>query len=428
MRIAVFHPGAQHSYQTALAFQGAGRLAWFATEIFYCSDRKPYTFLRYLTTDLRRRLERDVKRRYHAEIDTSLVRTLGYWEWIERISMRLGLRRFEHYANEWGNQSFAQAVAAMAVHDRVDCVWGFDTSSLPTFRAVKPQGINCVLEQTVAYPRLWNQLLTEERERLGSDFDQYPRPYPEKDLIRVDAEIALADQIVCGSGFVRQTLLDGGVDSTKLNVIPYGVDTEVFTPADSPTEHEGLHLLFVGHFGLRKGAWYLIEAMRRLRDRRGLRLTVVGKQTVASQYLAPLGDQLRLIDHVPYHEMPDLYRQADALVLPSLFEGSSLAIYEALACGVPVITTPNAGSIIQDGAEGYIVPIRDVDGITSKIDKLYTDREARANMAVRARHRALEFGWRKYADGLLRLSERVIGPSHASDAGEASPQHLSLAK
>ena len=207
--------------------------------------------------------------------------------------MRAGLRRIEHYANEWGNRRFAARVGAMAVRDGVDCLWGCDTSSLNAFRIAKPHGICCVLEQTIGHPRVWNRILTEERERTPADFDLYPRPYPEADLARVDAEIALADHIACGSPFVKSTMIDRGIAAEKVTVIPYGVGATQFTPAATVRANGGLRLLFVGHFGLRKGAWYLLQALARLKHLPGLTLTIVGKQTVDERYTAPVASMLR---------------------------------------------------------------------------------------------------------------------------------------
>ncbi len=81
------------------------------------------------------------------------------------------------------------------------------------------------------------------------------------------------------------------------------------------------------------------------------------------------------VPNVPYHQVHSVYRGADIFVYPSLHEGSALAIGEALASGLPVITTANAGSVVRDGEEGYIVPIRDVEALMDRILTLYLDRE-----------------------------------------------------
>jgi glycosyltransferase involved in cell wall biosynthesis len=67
------------------------------------------------------------------------------------------------------------------------------------------------------------------------------------------------------------------------------------------------------------------------------------------------------------------YQWADVFVFPSLCEGSAMVTYEALAAGLPVITTPNAGSVVRDGVDGFIVPIRDAEAIAAKLDLLARD-------------------------------------------------------
>jgi glycosyltransferase involved in cell wall biosynthesis len=153
---------------------------------------------------------------------------------------------------------------------------------------------------------------------------------------------------------------------------------------------------------VRKGAWYLLEAMRRLNHLKHLTLTVFGKQTVPDRFLAPFGDRIRCVPHVPRNEMPHAYQQGDVFVLPTLFEGSALSVFEALASGLPVVTTPNAGSVVRDGVDGFVAPIRDAEALADRIERLYGDPALRREMSVRARERALEFSWQRYRAELVR--------------------------
>lgn len=125
--------------------------------------------------------------------------------------------------------------------------------------------------------------------------------------------------------------------------------------------------------------------------------------------------------------MHHYFQRADIFVYPSLYEGSAIAIYEALASGLPVITTPNNGSRITDGVEGFIVPIRDVEALKEKILVLYEDRELRETMGTNARKRAEEFTWATYRrkvgyllHGLLRQSacEAQYGAESVGSTGK----------
>lgn len=92
---------------------------------------------------------------------------------------------------------------------------------------------------------------------------------------------------------------------------------------------------------------------------------------------------------------------ADVFVLPSLAEGSAEVTYEALACGVPVITTKAAGSVVRDGIEGRIVPERDPDAVAAAILEIVEDREKRNRMAFAARERARHYTWDRYGERLV---------------------------
>ena len=105
--------------------------------------------------------------------------------------------------------------------------------------------------------------------------------------------------------------------------------------------------------------------------------------------------------------MIDEFLRADVFVLPTLCEGFALAHLEAMACGVPVVTTPNCGSVVRDGVDGFIVPIRDAEALAEKIELLVTDRELRTRLGHNARERAREFTWDRYGQRLFAAFERL---------------------
>jgi glycosyltransferase involved in cell wall biosynthesis len=88
-------------------------------------------------------------------------------------------------------------------------------------------------------------------------------------------------------------------------------------------------------------------------------------------------------------------------LLASICEGSATVCYEALAAGLPVVTTPNAGSVIRDGIDGFIVPIRDGPAIAGRLRLLAGDRERLSWMSANATARSREFTVEKYGDRLV---------------------------
>lgn len=94
-------------------------------------------------------------------------------------------------------------------------------------------------------------------------------------------------------------------------------------------------------------------------------------------------------------------------MLPSLCEGFGLSHLEALACGVPVITTPNCGSVVRDGVDGLIVPIRDPFALAEAIERILTNPELRMKMSRNARARARDFTWSRYGERMIGAISRL---------------------
>jgi len=88
-------------------------------------------------------------------------------------------------------------------------------------------------------------------------------------------------------------------------------------------------------------------------------------------------------------------------VMPSLSETGPQVNYEALACGVPVITTPEARAVVRDGIEGRVVPARDPETLANAIAEIIEDREKRDRMARASRERARDFTWGRYGERLV---------------------------
>jgi glycosyltransferase involved in cell wall biosynthesis len=109
------------------------------------------------------------------------------------------------------------------------------------------------------------------------------------------------------------------------------------------------------------------------------------------------------------HNPVKVFQSADVFAFPTIEEGSALVTYEALACGLPVITTPNAGSIVRDGEDGFLIPIRDVGYLVEKLKLLRQDHQLRKIMSHSARQRTKKFTWDKHGEILSkRLGELVI--------------------
>jgi glycosyltransferase involved in cell wall biosynthesis len=172
----------------------------------------------------------------------------------------------------------------------------------------------------------------------------------------------------------------------KLRVVPLTVNVGAYLPcrhirrytADRP-----LRVLFAGGVNLRKGIPYLLEAFKQI-DVRDAELTVVGGIQLRPEKLAPYKDGVDFRGAIPHVRMPEVYRDADLFVFPTISDGFGAVMLEAMATGLPVISTHNCGDIVVDGTNGYQIPIREPDAIAEKIYEIVRQPELLEHLSAGA--------------------------------------------
>jgi glycosyltransferase involved in cell wall biosynthesis len=198
--------------------------------------------------------------------------------------------------------------------------------------------------------------------------------------------IKLSDRITAVSQFtadlVRQELEHDG----PIDVIPNGIDTRLFRPGDSTADNIQIRALFAGNPSLRKGAHWLPEMARKLRGS----ATVVCASGLRGGWTAELeAAGVELLGQVPYASMPELYQSVDLLLLPTVREGDSLAVLEAMSSGLPIVAS-HCSSLperVMHGEGGYLCEIGDIDGFVAAIENL-RDPQLRKTMGAFNRNRA----------------------------------------
>jgi glycosyltransferase involved in cell wall biosynthesis len=268
-----------------------------------------------------------------------------------------------------------------------------------------------ILNYPIAHHHYAIKLLTEEKElepSFSSMFTTNDIPsYTNYSIL--DSEIELADKILVGSTFAKNSFIAENIAIDKVNVIPFGVDVSLFT--SSPINNkktDQFNVIYVGQIGQRKGISYLLKAYTKFMGS-GTQLTLVGKIVNNDKPLIPYRDNFTYIPHVPRSQLPDIYQSADVFVFPTLLEGMGLVVLEAMASGLPVITTSNGpGDIVRDGIDGYIVPIRNVDAIEEKLEYFRTHPVEKYQMGLNARTRAMEFTWELYQSRVVDYLTSLI--------------------
>lgn len=220
-------------------------------------------------------------------------------------------------------------------------------------------------------------------------------------------EYDLADRILVLSEKALETFLVAGVPAHKLHLHQRGVDVERFTPAPAPPKK--FTAVFVGSLIQRKGVDHLIRVWHRL-ALKDAELVLVGTlhRPIDSVLRQWPSKTIRVAGFVS--KVEDAYRAATVHILPSECEGSAKCTYEAAACGLPQITTREAGDVVQHGLNGLIIPPNDPDALAEAILKLYHDRELCARLGAAGRERVVEnFTWAHFRARLLEAYRILVG-------------------
>jgi glycosyltransferase involved in cell wall biosynthesis len=408
MRIGVFHPGTNHSWQTALAFQENQSLAWYATSVFYDPNRWPYRIESYVPTRYRSKLHREFTRRYTPLLDQKLVRRLSPWQWLQSASTRLQAYRFNLWLQEVGNARFGAPVIGLIEREPVDVVWGYNTTSLEVFRWAKRQGIRCILDQMIGHPVAQNSVMQNEQARHPEFFAADYKPFSQQWIDRQNEEIALADCIVVGSEFCARTLIENGCPEDKIVIVPYGYEDELM-PDRMPTRADHRShppkFLFVGLIGPRKGIQYLLPAFARL-PRDVASLTLVGGLHIPEKTFSQYSDRVQLIPHVPRTEVARYFLQSDCFIFPSLFEGSALVLCEALGFGLGIIQSDSSGTGVAGNRNGIILPSVSEDTVLQAMESVLDNPDQLVDWQQASWNMRGERTWGKYREKIRRLVMR----------------------
>lgn len=402
--VVVAHPGRQHNLEVALGLQNAGMLQKFIGGLYFKPKAFPYTLLSLLPVGVRDRATRKLKERYVEGLDSSRVVSIPYFELTCRtigrtpalMSLTGGRSVYEpaNWASDrWVSRWLGRERPAPALF------YGFLGASLLSIRAARRLGIISVLDVPITLDA--TEVLAKERASLGlkgrlQGLDR-----------RLRQEVLEADYVVVPAPAVADSVVKLGVSPNRLLIVPFGVDVTRFRPRQDGPHRREFTALFVGQFDLRKGVHYLLDAWSRLALPNG-RLAIVGppgEPQFVKAMRARYGGQFDAYGPVPRSAVSDLFAAADVFVFPSLAEGSALVTYEALASGLPCIVTLEAGSVVRDGVEGFIVPSRDSQSIANQLGLLHRDEILRMTMAAAARRRAETYTWSGYHQ---RLADAIV--------------------
>jgi glycosyltransferase involved in cell wall biosynthesis len=291
-------------------------------------------------------------------------------------------------------------------------------------RHARAAGAITLGEPVMSHPATLQRLVEQEHELLG-----LPKPSrPDISTSRLLDETSNCDHLLAGSEFIRRSFVGEGFPAERTHVIPYAVDVGSFYPltdAERARVDDGkFRVICVAQVVPRKGQHYLLDAWKRLRlSPTEAELVLVGQVSPDMKgVLAKYDGLFTHKPHVPHESLRMEYGRSSVFVLPSVEDGFGYVTAEAMGCGLPVITTHNAGSadVVEDGGNGFVVAPRSPEAIAERLEQLYRDTERRRAMGARSLEMSRNLhGWKHYVDRLVDLYAQITNASTPKNTSPA---------
>lgn len=416
-RVTVIQIGSRRNYAVPIALAQAGALERLYTDWY--SSKDPITcaaswLSRWLPLPLLARAAGRVVAEFPAEKVVHFPRFALAYQWQKHRAARRGdMPR----AYIWGGAKFCQTVLKYGIPP-CEAIYCFSSVAKELFQSYCAGRTLRVLDQGIP-PLAYEDRLVREQENA---YPEWSKPRPplagvEEYTARQRQEWLLADVILCPSKFCWRALAAENAPLEKVRVLPFGIHPRFFLGERNQEDSRKFTVLFAGNSPIRKGLPDLVRALDLLKTRR-IRAIIAGNlSSLTHEGLSRAAQVAELRGCVNRHQMTDLYRQADVLVFPTVSDVFPAVVLEAMAAGIPVITTTNCGSgeVIRDGIDGFIVPIRSPEQLAEKIEYLASNPKRSREMGRNAYERAQEYTLDRYREKLIALlCEEVGRRNHAA--------------
>lgn len=386
MKTVLVHPfGNPFSYQAAFALHEQGWLEEFHTCLFNPGNSG---------------------RRCIPELLGARIRQHRVFEWLRLACTKLpagGLNgrspRFVDLVGTWCDRK-----ARRSLPRAVDAVYCYEDFALHSFRQARLHGIDRIYDLPICFYKATQSAMAAEIAR-DADLQPFALVESEEKLCRKQEEIELATRIFCASSFTRETIPAEIRARTPVVVVPYGSDTAKPCRTWNTDDLRGkLKLLFVGSLGPRKGIHVLFKALDRLSPNH-YELSLAGRWIPGFESF--LNSRFRVtyqyLGQLQRSELNYVYLQNHVLVFPSLAEGFGLVLLEAMASGMPILTTERTAGpdLLQDGG-GYLVNAGDAEALRFRLEYMLSSRQEFPAMSRIARQVAEQHSWERYRFELIQ--------------------------
>jgi glycosyltransferase involved in cell wall biosynthesis len=411
MNIIVAHSGPRDAYQVALALSEAGRLDGLVTDLYWPHD---WSAARLVEALVRDRGAATLRFRSNPGLPSKYVSCCAFSGCSALAMRKLGAPfSWKRAAIRWNDAQIGRRAGRRAA-ERGAALLSYSYYAYHAFSAA-PADTPKILFQLHPHPLSVRDILSRELvlrpNCAASLLQEWELALPEHDFKNLVEETRMAQHWIVASSFSRRTLIEHGAPGKRIHVAPYGIDLARFAAPDRghDTGSRRLRLLFVGTINQRKGIGYLLEALELL-EPHCVELIVCGRVVDDLRIFQRHSEHVEIRASVSDDVLRKAYRSADLFVLPSLAEGFAHVLLEAMASGVPVLSTTStaAPDLIEHGVEGFVVEPGRADLLAAPISWAVDHRRELTEMGRAARRKAETFTWARFRGRIAAIMQEVL--------------------
>lgn len=261
-------------------------------------------------------------------------------------------------------------------------------------------GMKKILQCTMIHPEYLIDVIKKEKKISGLGLDR-------KNHLMINEykkTIKKTDYFISLSDFVRDTLLNKKIEEEKIINLPLAVDSELFHPGEK--KDDVFRILFVGTISFFKGINYFLSALNSLKIKNYEVVLCGNIEPEFKKHINYYSKKIKL-KTTGYVNPIEYYKKSSIFVFPSLIEGTSKVVFEAISCGLPTIMTNNGGKIVRDNKEGFVLSPREIKPLSDKIQYLYDNPSEVKRMGRNARKNAINYDWESFSDNFYKTYKKL---------------------
>lgn len=366
-------------------------------------EKRIFSLIPFIGKNVRNKLNK-----YITGIESSLVSS----DWVGAFVMRMLLK--------YSSKSSAYHLANIRLGKRtIDYCkkisprgyYGFDTSSLEFMEWAHKKEWVLVLEQCVAPRASQIDMYKAFQLKYGLNYERNINHCLFQQQ-REQKEWQLASKIIVPSNYVKLELLKTRlVSEEKIEVVSFGytnhtpfAEIKELIEKKQIDKDKPIQILFAGNAGYRKGIIDIIEIAEKLSSENVI-FKIAGHLEPEANFILKnnKNPKLAYLGKLNKQQLVEQYKESDIFFFPSYLEGSAMVLLEAMSWGLPIVTTYQSGSIVQEGVTGFISDAGNIESLMKGLYSLILDSELRYKMSVESLNTSKDYSIEKYSENLLKI-------------------------